>query len=59
MTFGDQIYRQNAVKACILSLLKGNAATVTSIGRGIGGDTSDKRNIKRADSLLSNPAFAG
>jgi hypothetical protein len=46
--------RRNALLCCINSLLQGNAATVTSIGRGIDSDTTDKHSIKRADRLCSN-----
>lgn len=38
----------------LVSLLKGNPATVTAIGRGIKSETSDKHSIKRADRLCSN-----
>ena len=41
--------------ACVKSLLNGNAATVTSIGRGINTKAFEKHRIKRADRLLSNP----
>ena len=45
----------NAVMACVKSLLNRNAATVTSIGRGINTKIFEKHRIKRADRLLSNP----
>lgn len=47
--------RQKALIACVRSLLGGSAATVTSIGRGIGNKAFEKHRIKRADRLLSNP----
>lgn len=47
--------RQQAVIACVKSLLGGSAATVTSIGRGIDTSAFEKHRIKRADRLLSNP----
>lgn len=47
--------RQKALIACVRSLLDGSAATVTSIGRGIGNKAFEKHRIKRADRLLSNP----
>ena len=46
--------RRNALTCCVKSLLQGNAATVTSMGRGIESDTSDKYSIKRADRMCSN-----
>jgi len=46
--------RRNALIACVRSLLQGNAATVTSIGRGIRSSAFEKHSIKRADRLLSN-----
>ena len=46
--------RQKAVIDCVHSLANGNAATVTSIGRGIHSSALEKHNIKRADRLLSN-----
>lgn len=47
--------RRKTLVQSISSLLAGANATVTSIGRGIHSNTSDKHNIKRADRLLSNP----
>lgn len=49
--------RRDAVMACVRSLINGNAASVTSIGRGIGGKAFEKHRIKRADRLLSNGNF--
>lgn len=46
--------RQAALSACVHSLLTGNAATVTSIGRGIDSTAHEKHSIKRADRLCSN-----
>ncbi|SEA78488.1 hypothetical protein [Alkalimonas amylolytica] len=46
--------RQKAVIDCVHSLANVNAATVTSIGRGIHSSALEKHNIKRADRLLSN-----
>ena len=46
--------RQNALLACIQSLLNGSSTTVTSIGRGIANNAYEKHRIKRADRLLSN-----
>lgn len=46
--------RRNALISCVNSLLHGNAATVTSIGRGIFSKAFEKHRIKRADRLLSN-----
>jgi hypothetical protein len=46
--------RRSALVCCINSLLQGNAATVTSIGRGIESNTTDKHSIKRADRMCSN-----
>lgn len=48
------LVRQKAVIDCVHSLTNGNAATVTSIGRGIRSDALEKHSIKRADRLLSN-----
>ena len=50
---------QDAVTACVKSLLNGSAATVTSIGRGIDTRAFEKHRIKRADRLLSNPNLLG
>lgn len=49
--------RRDAVMACVRSLINGNAASVTSMGRGIDGKTFEKHRIKRADRLLSNGNF--
>lgn len=46
--------RQDALLACIQSLLKGSSTTVTSMGRGISNKAFEKHRIKRADRLLSN-----
>lgn len=46
--------RRRALNTCISSILGGATATVTSIGRGIHSNTSEKHSIKRADRLLSN-----
>ncbi|CUS47360.1 Transposase DDE domain-containing protein [Idiomarinaceae bacterium HL-53] len=46
--------RQNAVIACVQSLLKGSSTSVTSMGRGIANSAYEKHRIKRADRLLSN-----
>ena len=46
--------RRSALVCCINSLLQGNAFTVTSIGRGIESNTTDKHSIKRADKMCSN-----
>lgn len=48
------VTRRKAVIDCVHSLTNGNAATVTSIGRGIHSKAFEKHNIKRADRLLSN-----
>ena len=46
--------RREALSACIHSLLTGNAASVTSMGRGIDSSAHEKHSIKRADRLCSN-----
>jgi hypothetical protein len=46
--------RRSALVCCINSLLQGNALTVTSIGRGIESNTTDKHSMKRADRMYSN-----
>lgn len=46
--------RYKALHACIVSLLDGAAASVTSIGRGIESSAYEKHSIKRADRLFSN-----
>jgi hypothetical protein len=46
--------RRSALICCINSLLQSNALTVTSIGRGIESNTTDKHSIKRADIMCSN-----
>lgn len=51
-------HRRNAVSACLISLMQGASATVTSIGRGIRSKALEKHNIKRADRLLSNPKLS-
>lgn len=47
--------RRQALQACVASLLQGNVATVTGIGRGINSNAKEKHCIKRADRLCSNP----
>ena len=47
--------RRLALQACVASLLQGNVATVTGIGRGINNEAKEKHRIKRADRLCSNP----
>ena len=54
VSFKMHMSRQKALTACVKSLLNGNAATVTSIGRGINNKAFEKHRIKRADRLLSN-----
>lgn len=49
------VTRRQALQACVSSLLHGNAATVTGIGRGINSQAKEKHCIKRADRLCSNP----
>jgi hypothetical protein len=49
------VTRRQALQVCVSSLLHGNAATVTGIGRGINSQAKEKHNIKRADRLCSNP----
>ncbi len=51
------VTRRQALYVCVSSLLHGNAATVTGIGRGINSKAKEKHNIKRADRLCSNPHF--
>ena len=46
--------RRKAVSACLLSLMHGGAASVTSIGRNIDSPAKEKHRIKRADRLCSN-----
>ena len=46
--------RRSVLVCCINSILQGNALTVTSIGRGIESNTTDKHSIKRADRTCSN-----
>jgi hypothetical protein len=46
--------RRSELVCCINNLLQGNAATVTSIGRGIESNTTDKHSIKRADRMCFN-----
>lgn len=46
--------RRIALSACVHSLLTGNCATVTSMGRGIDSQAHEKHSIKRADRLCSN-----
>jgi len=46
--------RKQSLAASVNSIIQGNAANVTSIGRGINSSAKEKHNIKRADRLLSN-----
>jgi hypothetical protein len=46
--------RRSALVCCINTLLQGNAATVTSIGRVTESNTTDKHSMKRADRVCSN-----
>jgi hypothetical protein len=46
--------RRSALVCFVNSLLQGNALTVSSIGRGIESNTTDKHSIKRADRMCSN-----
>ena len=46
--------RKESLAASLTSIIQGNAANVTSIGRGIKSSAKEKHNIKRADRLLSN-----
>ncbi len=46
--------RLKAVMMSVDSLARGAKATVTSLGRGLAGNTYDKHKIKRMDRLLSN-----
>ena len=46
--------RRASLASSIASLMKGAAATVTSMGRGIDSDAYEKHRIKQADRLLSN-----
>ncbi len=46
--------RRKAVSACLLSLMHGGAASVTSMGRSIESPAKEKHRIKRADRLCSN-----
>jgi len=46
--------RLTAVSSCVVSLLSGNASSVTAIGRGIHSNAYEKHKIKRADRLCSN-----
>ena len=46
-----------AVGAAVQSLMQHGRCTVTAIGRGYDGDTSEKHGIKRADRLLKNAAL--
>ena len=47
--------RRETLGAIVLSAIESQRLTVTSLGRAIKSDTSEKHNIKRADRLLSNP----
>jgi hypothetical protein len=49
------IKRQEALNACVLSIMNGSSLNVTSMGRGIDSNAFEKHNIKRADRLCSNP----
>ena len=55
LTPSMHLTRRLALQACVVSLLQGNAATVTGIGRGINNEAKEKHRIKRADRLCSNP----
>ncbi|MDA1370943.1 MAG: hypothetical protein O2971_09310 [Proteobacteria bacterium] len=46
--------RLNTLLAAVQTLSAGAKATVTSLGRGLAGETYDKHKIKRIDRLLSN-----
>ena len=46
--------RLTAFIATVEALVRGSRATVTSMGRGLLGNTYDKHKIKRVDRLLSN-----
>jgi hypothetical protein len=46
--------RRMALSACVHSLITGNSATITSMGRGIDSKAHEKHSIKRADRLCSN-----
>ncbi len=54
VTFKMHKTRRIALLDCVKSLLAGNAAAVTSMGRGIASKAFEKHRIKRADRLLSN-----
>ncbi|WP_102796469.1 hypothetical protein [Bowmanella denitrificans] len=54
VSFNMHKARQKALIACTQSLLAGNVATVTSMGRGICSKAFEKHRIKWADRLLSN-----
>lgn len=54
VSFNMHKARQKALIACVQSLVAGNVATVTSMGRGIRSKAFEKHRIKRADRLLSN-----
>jgi hypothetical protein len=54
VSFKMHLTRQKALIACVRSLVDGSAASVTSIGRGIGSKAFEKHRIKRTDRLLSN-----
>ena len=47
-------YRRNSLLKSVESLVLGNPATVTSVGRGLNSNAKEKHRIKRADRLLSN-----
>ena len=46
--------RKQSLAVSVGIIIQGNAANVTSIGRGIKSSAKEKHNIKRADRLLSN-----
>jgi len=46
-----------AVGAAIQSLMQNGQCTITAIGRGFDGKTSEKHGMKRADRLLKNEAL--
>ncbi len=59
VSFNMHKTRQRALIACVQSLVAGNVATVTSMGRGIRSKAYEKHRIKRADRLLSNHHLLG
>lgn len=51
---GMHARRRTALEALVWSAMRGQALTVTDLGRGLEGDAREKHCIKRADRLLSN-----